>query len=140
MPLLLAPTEMAQTLHETNARLRFWLDSLIPNHQAGDGETSTAESSSRATSAPELGAATPEQMAGILSELMRAGAALRVLPRDADESLDWELGQYRKNVEQLRTLLPSIHGALLRERARIEQERARVQTAAEWAQRSRQTL
>ncbi len=55
-------------------------------------------------------------------------------------SLDWELGQYRKNVEQLRTLLPSIHGALLRERARIEQERARVQTAAEWAQRSRQTL
>lgn len=140
MPLLLAPTEMAQTLHETNARLRFWLDSLIPNRQAGDGETSTAESSSRATSAPELGAATPEQMAGILSELMRAGAALRVLPRDADESLDWELGQYRKNVEQLRTLLPSIHGALLRERARIEQERARVQTAAEWAQRSRQTL
>jgi len=29
--LLLAPTEQAQSLSETNARLRFWLDSLARN-------------------------------------------------------------------------------------------------------------
>lgn len=140
MPLLLAPTEMAQTLHETNVRLRFWLDRLIPNRRAGDGKTSAAESSDRETSASEFCAAAPEQMAGLLSELMRAGEALRGLPSDADELLDEELGAYRKNVERLRALMPSIHSALLRERARIEQERGRVQTAAAWAQRSRQTL
>jgi hypothetical protein len=140
MPLLVAPTEIAQTLHETNVRLRFWLDSLIPNHRAGDGKMSAAESSSRETFAPELCAASPEQMAGLLSELMRAGEALRVLPPDADEPLEEELGEYRENVEQLRALMPFIHSALLRERACIEQERARVQTAAEWAHASRQTL
>ena len=140
MPLLLAPTELAQTLHETNARLRSWLEDLTLGRVACDGKASAAEPSARETSSPEPCAATPEQMAGLLSELMRAGAALRLLPRDADALLDEELGEYRKNAERLRALMPSIHGALLRERARIEQERARVQTSGAWAQGSRQTL
>lgn len=112
-------------LHETNARLRFWLDSLTPNAGQPAGHTPVAS---------------PRHMAGLLSELMRAGQWLRILPGDRDPALEVELSEYRKNVERLHQLMPSIHGALLEERARLEQERARVQVAAEWARRSRQTL
>jgi hypothetical protein len=73
---------------------------------------------------------------------MRAGQCLRTLPGEGekDAALDRELSEYRANVERLRTLMPSIHSTLLAERARLEQERARVQSAADWASRSRQTL
>jgi hypothetical protein len=129
MPLL-THTELAQTLVETNTRLRFWLDSLTPG--APPSVTPLSDNPARA--------ATPQQMAGLLSELMRAGQWLRTLPTERDPALEQELGQYRKNVERLRSVLPSIHGALLRERGRLEQEHARVASAAEWARRSRQTL
>ena len=36
-------------------------------------------------------------------------------------------------MERLRALLPSLQAALLKERARLEQQRERVQSAAEWA-------
>lgn len=118
--------ELAQTIRETNARLRFWLDGLAPD-PAQPGP-------------PPGSAASPQQMAGLLSEMMRAGQWLRALPGDKDALLAEELSEYRKNVERLRAVLPSIHGALLRERARLEQERARVESAAAWASGSRQTL
>jgi ABC-type nitrate/sulfonate/bicarbonate transport system substrate-binding protein len=124
MPLI-APQTLAQNLHETNARLGLWLDSLVVDS---------------AGAAPQARAATPQQMAGLLSELMRAGEWLRDLPVAKDEAVEQELSVYRKNVERLRDLLPAIHGALLRERVRLEQERARVESAAEWARGSRQTL
>ena len=117
--------ELTESFHQTNGRLRFWLDSLSP----APAETAT-----------EVRAATPQLMAGLLSELMRAGQWLRTLPAEKDADLEVELSEYRKNVERLRTYLPAIYSALLRERARLEQERARVQSAAEWASRSRQTL
>lgn len=126
MPLV-ASSEFAQTLHETNVRLRVWLDCLIPD-----------PAKANAGAAPR--AATPQQMSGLLSELMRAGQWLRDVPSDRDRALEQELDDYRKNVERLRTLLPSIQSTLLQERARLEQERARVAAAAEWACRSRQTL
>jgi hypothetical protein len=114
--------ELAQNLHDTNRRLRFWLDSLVP-------EQATA------------GAATPQQMAGLLSELLRAGEWLRAgLPQERDSELETELGNYRRNVERLRELLPFIQRVLLREKARLETERARVECAAEWARGSRRTL
>jgi hypothetical protein len=123
--LLLGPTELAETLHEINGRLTCVLDSLScdPSH-------------------PNLSprAATPQQMGGLLSELMRAGQWLRTLPRDRGPALEQELSTYRQNVEHLRAVLPSIHKTLLRERARLEQERARVQSAGAWASGSRQTL
>ena len=128
MPLL-APTAIAQTLRETNVRLSYWLDSLIP-------DPATPDTPHEAT--PH--AVTPELMAGLLSELMIAGQRLRALPSERDAALDAELSEYRKNVERLRTVLPSIHGTLLRERARLEQERERVESAAAWACGSRQTL
>ena len=117
------PHLLAQNLHQSNGRLCFWLDSLLA-------------CSPHAQPKP----ATPEQMSGLLSELMRAGGWLRDLPRDPDPLLAQELGEYRRNVERLRALLPSIHRVLLEERARLEQERARVGSAQEWAARSRQTI
>jgi hypothetical protein len=85
----------------------------------------------------------PEQLAAILSELLKAGAALRAQPLPAigaDPELDFELARYRRHVERLRDLLPSIHSQLLLERARLEAQRSRVRAAAEWARASRQTL
>jgi hypothetical protein len=110
-------------LRETNRRLSFWLDAIVmPREQA---------------------VTTPEQMAGLLSELLRAGTWLRDEPLPAtgtDDDLNLELERYRGNVERLRDLLPSIQTQLLAERARLEAQRARVQSAAEWARASRQAL
>jgi hypothetical protein len=118
MPLLL------HNLRETNRRLSFWLDSMVSHRDQ-----------------PVI--VTPEHMAGLLSELLRAGTWLRSEPLPAfgvDGDLNLELQRYRGNVERLRDLLPTIHGQLLAERARLEAQRLRVQSAAEWARASRQAL
>ena len=113
---------LAQNLHQTNDRLHCWMDSLVSDH----GHPVTA---------------TPEQMAGFLSELLRAGEWLHAgLPQEKGAELQTELGEYRKNVERLRELLPSIHRQLLNERSRLEAARAQVESAGEWARVSRQTL
>ncbi len=115
---------LLHNLRETNSRLSFWLDSIFGE----SGQTAVA---------------TPEQMAGLLSELLRAGSWLRAEPLPASETdpeLNLELKQYRRNVERLREMLPSIHDQLLVERARLEAQRTRVQSAAEWARASRQAL
>jgi len=117
--------DLTRALHETNSRLRFSLDCLLP-----------ASASDAALPRP----ATPEQMAELLSELRNAGQWLRTMPAEKTPGLEQELCEYRKNVERLRDLLPSIHRALLSERARLEHERVRVRSAREWVDRSRQTL
>ena len=124
MPVL-AHDLLAQKLHDSNARLGFWLDSITPDSPASPAPTRPV---------------TPQQMSGLLSELMRAGQWLRNLPEEKDAELGEELSAYRRNVERIRELLPSIHSTLLCERARLEQERTRVEAAAEWMRRSRQTL
>ncbi len=111
-------------MRDTNRRLGFWLDSMA------------------ASNAPPALAA-QEYMAALLSELLRAGAGLRAEPlslQSADPELESEIASYRGLVERLRVLLPSIHSQLLAERARLEVQRARVRSAAEWARASRQTL
>lgn len=116
---------LLQKLRETNRRLSFCLDSMFV--EAG----------------PSSPAVTPEQMATLLSELLRTGAWLRVQPLPATETdpeLNLELARYRSNVVRLRDLLPSIHSHLLLERAQLEAQRARVQSAAEWARASRQAF
>lgn len=117
-------SSLSHPLRDTNHRLLFWLDSMLP----GPGQPA---------------AATPEHMAALLSELLRVGARLRAdqLPATgADPELDRELEEYRGHVERLRELLPCIHRELLVERARLEVQRTRVKSAAEWARASRQTL
>jgi hypothetical protein len=113
-----------RSLRGSTHRLSRWLDSL---------ETPS-------TPGKRTHAATPEQMSGLLSELLQAGEWLRSRPRQTDAGLEPEVAEYRKQVVRLRELLPSIHAALLEERARLEQERKRVRSAGEWARVSRQTL
>jgi hypothetical protein len=117
-------SSLSSKLCDTNHRLRFWLDSMV----SGPGQPAIT---------------TPEHLAALLSELLRAGTGLRAEPLPAkgqDPELDAELENYRTHVEQLRELLPGIHSQLLAERARLEAQRTRVQSAAEWARASRQTL
>src|SRR5258708_37751891 len=97
---------------ETNARWRCRLDGLAPDPARPDP--------------PLQSVASPQQMAGLLSEMMSAGQWLRALP-DKDALLVKEVSEYRKNVERPRAALPSMHGARLREAARLEQERGRVE-------------
>jgi hypothetical protein len=114
----------SQSLRETNRRLHFLLDTLAPKF------------------GPPVTAA-PEHMAALLSQLLHAGAGLRaepILARGQDPELDAEIAQYRSHVERLRELLPFIHSQLLAERQRLEAQRSRVRSAAEWARASRQTL
>lgn len=124
MPVL-APDQLVLELHETNCRLRYWLDSLV-----------TGSNCSPAC----LRAPTPEQMSGLLSELLRVGEWLRARRETSTAELEQELLLYRQQVERLRDLLPGMRGVLLAERARLEQERERVKMAAEWARMSHQTL
>ncbi len=115
---------LSQNLRETNQRLSLCLDSI--GAQPG-----------------QLSGAAPEHMAALLSELLRAGAGFRAEPlplKGHDAELDRELTEYRSHVERLRELLPSLHTHLLAERARLEAQRARVRSAAEWARASRQIL
>jgi hypothetical protein len=120
-----AQPDLAQQMRETNCRLASWLGELSVQAALPD--------------LPQR-AATPHQMSWLLSELKVAGERLRGLPSERDSRLERELSTYRENVERLRALMPSIHNTLLQERARLEQERVRVESAAEWAQRSRQTI
>ena len=112
--------ELTQKLRQANVNLRCWLASLVP--------------------AAKPGPVTPQQMDALLSQLLRAGQWLRELPRPTEPELQTEVGEYRRNVEQLHDLLPFIHMQLIKERARLEAERTRLESAAEWVQRSRQTL
>jgi erythromycin esterase-like protein len=124
------PHKIAQNLHESNSRLISLLDQVHPNQVHPISDRTPAEAR----------VATPHQMSGLVSELLRAAECLRALPLEKNPEVEQALNAYRVNVERLRDLLPSIHSALLRERARLEQEGTRVEAAAEWARRSRQTL
>jgi hypothetical protein len=114
---------LLQIMRHSNRRLSFCLDSIAAKHGRE--------------------VVTPEQMGALLSELLATGAGLRAQPLPAagnDLELDNELAEYRRQVERLRQLLPSIHQALLIERDRIEAQQSRLLSATEWARASRQTL
>jgi len=115
---------LLENVCDANQRLHVWLESIVPRHA-------------------QSGVPTPEQMAALLSELLHVGASLRAEPisgRGHNPALDAELEKYRGYVERIRDILPVIHDELLAERARLEGQRGRVQSAAEWARASRQTL
>jgi len=114
---------LAQHFREVTNRLHRKLDEL----------TATAGSAH-----PPI--ARPQQISGLLAELRHTGEWLRFLSAGPPPALQEELGNYRKVVERLRDLLPYVHAALLAERDRIERERFRVESAAQWAGRSRETL
>ena len=125
MTSVLPPRELALELHEINRRLRLSLDRLQPGPEYCSGLSQVP---------------TPEQISGVLSDLLQAGECLRGRSSNSDPQLEQEVSEYRNQVERLRDLLPLVHRALLNERARLEQKRERVQAGAEWARASRQTL
>jgi len=115
---------LLHNLRETNRRMSYWLDDMDARQE-------------------QPAVATSDQMAAMLTELLRTGGYLRseCLPQKADApELHEELEEYRQHVRRLSELLPSIHSQLLAERARLESQRARVRAAAEWVRASRQTL
>ena len=119
------PNQTAQELYEINARLERWLAALsLPCADAG----------------LRLRAATPEQLNGLLSELLQVGGRLRQLLSEPDDRIESELTKYRTNVIRLRDLLPAIRCTLLEERSRLETEQERGRSVAQWALRSRQTF
>jgi hypothetical protein len=117
----LTAEQLTQNLRQANASLWRRLETLAP--------------------AAHPGPISPSQMNALLSELMRIGQCLRAgLPKAPDSELNAEIVEYRRNVERLRDLLPFIHTQLVRERARLEAERARLESAENWARSSGQTL
>lgn len=123
MASLVGTRPLVEILRDSTRRLSLCLDSIAARHGRE--------------------VITPEQMGAMLSELLAAGASLRdqpLPPKGTDCELDSELAGYRRQVERLRDLLPSIHRALLAERARIETQRSRLRSATDWARASRQTL
>lgn len=114
---------LLQTLRDTNRRLKVCLDTIAAQRE------------------PEV--VSPEQMNSLLSALLVARASLRakdVSLADHDREVARELAEYRRQIERLRDLLPSIHRALLAKRSRIERQRSRLRSASQWARASRQTL
>ncbi len=120
--LCLDQDQLTQKLRQTNSRLRFWLESL-------------------ALDQANAGAPKPQIISELLSELLRTGEWLRSgMPQADAPQFEAEFVEYRRNLELLRSQMPAIHRHLLEERARLEGERTRIESAMEWAQGSNQTL
>ena len=111
----------AVQLHAVSERLQLWIETVSPLIATG-----------RTIS--------PEQMSAVLSELMQAGTLLQRCADSPDAPVQNELSLYRERVQRLRTLLPSLHESLLRERDRLSQRLTKVHAASEWVQASRQVL
>jgi hypothetical protein len=84
----------------------------------------------------------PEDLSGLLAELLRAADCLRGIPPGSipDVQLEKDVSEYRNIVEQLAQMLPRVHGRLLTEKARLEIAQAHVAATAAWAQASSRTL
>lgn len=84
----------------------------------------------------------PTELTDLLAALRGVSACLRSLPaaNAPDAELASEISAYRRNVQLLQQVLPSVQGRLLIEKARLQIARAHVAKAAAWAQVSQKTL
>ena len=77
---------------------------------------------------------TPEHMATLLAEVLRAGEWLRsALARNAQGRMADELARYCLRLEQLRHLLPTLQAQLLTERSRLQAEKNHLEGTAAWS-------
>jgi hypothetical protein len=110
------PLDALETLRHVNGELRSALLRLRPEQK-------------------RCSAIRPQDLSGILAQLLRAKESLRHSPEDPEASaaLANEARNYRGNLEKLKRFLPDLHLRLLAEKSRIESERARLAAAAAWA-------
>jgi hypothetical protein len=102
-----------QSIQDTNQRLDVLIEILRP--------------------AQDSFSVTPEHMAAVLAEVLRAGEWLRTgLARNAEGRVAGELERYRLRLELLRHLLPSLHAQLLTERSRLQAEKTHLEATAAW--------
>ncbi|HEX3353813.1 MAG TPA: hypothetical protein VHS34_13420 [Terriglobales bacterium] len=82
------------------------------------------------------------ELESLLAELTRTAAWLRRVPPAALEDVDLaqEISDYRQNLEQLQTLLPTIQQQLLATKIRLELAGNHVTAARAWANASQGTL
>lgn len=84
----------------------------------------------------------PEDLSGLLGDLVRAGECLRKLADSPPQGPEWkeERSRYRSNLEELNLLLPDFHQRLQAEKSRLQIAQKHVNSAASWAGASRETL
>ena len=84
----------------------------------------------------------PQDLAGIVAQLLRAAACLRLPPANAlaRAAFEQEALAYRANLEQLKHVLPDLCLRLLAEKSRLETARTHLAAAAAWTQARRKTL
>jgi hypothetical protein len=84
----------------------------------------------------------PDDFAGLLASLLSAAGVVRTIPAASMSAVEMkkEISQYRTTIEKLAQVLPSIHGRLLAEKARLEIVQTHMAATAAWAQASKKTL
>lgn len=83
----------------------------------------------------------PTEFTDLLAELLGAGDLWRGMPgAAADAEMASEISEYRRNVEQLGKILPSVQGRLLVEKVRLQTLQSHMTAAKAWAQASKETL
>ena len=103
-----------QSIQDTNQRLDVLIEILRPKQDSFS--------------------VTPEHMAALLAEVLRAGEWLRAgLAHNAEGRTADELEGYRLRLEQLRLLLPTLHAQLLTDRSRLRAEKNHLEATAAWA-------
>jgi hypothetical protein len=113
--------DLAAEFRAMSQRLQLWIETVSPPSANG----------------PSI---SPEQISAVLSELMQAGTLIQRCRAIQDPAIQDELRIYREHVQRLKTLLPSLHESLVRERDRLSRRLSGVQAASEWVLASRQTL
>ena len=95
--------------------------------------------------------ATPEDIMGILSAMLRANKMMQqqTVQQDPGQAFthraphidpDPTIAGYRGAMQRIRELLPQLEARLLEERVRLETEQARIRATMGWAQTSRRNL
>jgi hypothetical protein len=116
------PPDALKTLQQVNASLRSALIHLHPEQR----HCSTIQ---------------PQDFSDLLTEILRAAEfSLPAAPAEVDVATQHESLEFRGNLEELKCLLPQLHGNLLAEKSRLESAQAHIAAAAAWARASTKTL
>ena len=119
----MTPPDAVETLRQVNDNLRSGLVRLCPEQK-------------------HCSTITPQDFAGLLSNILRAAQCLQRLrtQSEASTAIEEESLEYLTNLEKLKDFLPDLRGRLLAEKSRLESAQTHVAAAAAWARASKKTL